>query len=197
MKRIFDLLTSCIVLLVLSPVLLFIAVLVKLDTPGPALFRQRRVGRFGRIFEILKFRTMTVHDASTGSLITVGDDIRITRSGKWLRRLKFDELPQFINVLLGDMSVVGPRPEVERYVAFYTDEERRIIQSIRPGITDNASIAFRNESDRLAQSSNPELAYTQEILPVKIQYYLAYAKNPSVFNDVIILLKTVVAIVRG
>ncbi len=145
-KRLFDILCAGVGLLLLSPLLLVVAAWVKLDSPGPVMFRQERVGRFGRSFRIHKFRTMRVDAPTLGPQITIGDDARITRSGRWLRASKVDELPQLWDVLRGAMSLVGPRPEVPRYVAMYPAELRALVLSVRPGITDPASLSFRNEA---------------------------------------------------
>ena len=154
-KRLMDWLITLALLPVALPLMAAIALWVRLDSPGPALFRQERVGRGGRLFRIHKFRTMRLHDGS-GPQITASGDARITRAGRWLRRSKLDELPQLIDVLAGDMSLVGPRPEVPRYMALYPDEARRRILSVRPGITDRAAIGFRDEERLLAASDNPE-----------------------------------------
>ncbi len=195
-KRLLDIVVSGSALLVLGPVLLAIALWVRWDSAGGALFRQERVGRHGRHFHIYKFRSMHTGADRAGPAITVGEDARITRAGQWLRHSKLDELPQLFNVLKGDMSLVGPRPEVPRYVAMYPAELRAIVLSVRPGITDLASIAFRNESALLAQSADPERTYVQEILPVKLDYAARYARNPSVWQDLRILARTVHAVLR-
>lgn len=195
-KRCFDLLFTIPGLIFLSPLFIVIAVWIKLDSTGEVFFRQKRVGLHGRIFEILKFRTMIAEAPKQGLQITVGQDNRITRCGYILRKYKLDELPQLINVLIGDMSLVGPRPEVPRYIAEYTKRERDIVLSVRPGITDNASIAYRDESSVLAQASSPEETYIQEILPIKISYYIDYVHNRSLWNDFIIIWRTFAAILK-
>ena len=195
-KRLLDILVSGIALLLLGPVLLGIALWVRWDSAGGALFRQERVGRHGRSFHIYKFRSMHTGADQAGPAITVGEDARITRAGHWLRHSKLDELPQLLNVLRGDMSLVGPRPEVPRYVALYPAELRDTVLSVRPGITDLASIAFRNESVLLAQSADPERTYVEEILPVKLDYAARYARNHSVWQDLKILAQTVHAVLR-
>lgn len=188
LKRAFDVVASALGLLLLSPLLLVLALWVKLDSPGPVFFRQERVGRHGQPFRIIKFRSMRVdHD---GPQITVGDDARITRSGRFIRACKFDELPQLINVLLGDMSLVGPRPEVPRYVALYPPEVHDEVLSVRPGITDWASVQYRSESSLLAASSDPEVTYTTVILPAKLALYQQYVRQRSFWLDCRIICMT-------
>jgi lipopolysaccharide/colanic/teichoic acid biosynthesis glycosyltransferase len=196
LKRLLDIVVAGSALLLLGPVLLAIALWVRCDSAGGALFRQERVGRHGRHFTIYKFRTMRTGADRSGPAITVGEDARITRAGHWLRHSKLDELPQLLNVLTGDMSLVGPRPEVPRYVAMYPAEISAIVLSVRPGITDLASIAFRNESTLLAQSADPERTYVEDILPVKLEYAARYAQNPSLWQDLVILVRTVDAVLR-
>lgn len=195
-KRLFDLLLSTLGLLALAPLLLFIAVLIKLDSPGPVMFRQERVGRFGRPFRIHKFRTMRHEPAGQGLQITVGADRRITRVGGFLRASKLDELPQLLDVWLGDMSLVGPRPEVPRYVVHYPAGLREKVLSVRPGITDIASIEYRDESAVLARASDPEHAYIHEVLPHKLALAARYVERSSIWLDVWLIWRTVVAIVR-
>ena len=195
-KRLFDLLLSTLGLLVLAPLLLVIAVLIKLDSPGPVMFRQERVGRFGQPFRIHKFRTMRHEPAGQGLQITVGADRRITRVGGFLRASKLDELPQLLDVWLGDMSLVGPRPEVPRYVAHYPAGLREKVLSVRPGITDIASIEYRDESAVLARASDPEHAYIHEVLPHKLALAARYVERSSIWLDVWLIWRTVVAIVR-
>ena len=191
-KRLFDLAFSALALAVLALVLLAVALWVVWDSPGPALFQQVRVGRRGRLFPIYKFRTMQAEAA--GPAITVGADARITRAGRWLRRSKVDELPQFINVLRGDMSIVGPRPEVPRYVALYPDDLRDVVLSVRPGITDIASIAFRDESTLLGASRDPERTYVEQILPAKLRHAADYARSHTFWNDLKIIARTIAAL---
>ena len=193
-KRLFDIAFAGLALLLLCPVLLAVALWVRLDSPGPVFFRQQRVGQGGRPFSIYKFRTMHTGAEAVGPQITVGQDARITRAGTWLRRSKLDELPQFLNVLRGDMSVVGPRPEVPRYVAQYPAEMRQSVLSVRPGITDLASIAFRNESELLACSPDPERTYVEEILPTKLRYATQYVHTHSLWLDLQIIAWTVLAV---
>lgn len=190
-KRALDVLLSFFSLLALSPLLLAVAVWVSCDSPGPIIFRQQRVGRGGRLFTIFKFRTMRTDTEAHGAQITVGNDSRITRAGAFLRRTKVDELPQLWNVLLGDMSIVGPRPEVPRYVALYPPLVREIVQRMRPGITDMASLAFRDESTLLGQSADPEATYVQQILPIKLRYATDYVQNQSLWLDLKIIMRTV------
>lgn len=188
-KRAFDLFWSALGLAALSPLLLLVALLVKLEDRGPVFFRQVRVGRGGRPFRIWKFRTMVVDAERRGRALTVGQDTRITRIGRFLRSTKLDELPQLINVLVGEMSLVGPRPEVPRYVERYTEAQRAIL-GLRPGITDLASIKYRNESDLLGQAEDPEATYVQVVLPDKIRINLAYAARAGVGSDFLVILAT-------
>lgn len=196
LKRLFDLVFTIPGVIILSPVLLVLALWIHFDSKGPIFFRQERVGRYGVPFRIFKFRTMVVDAEKQGKQITVGDDKRVTRSGEVLRHYKLDELPQLFNVLLGDMSLVGPRPEVPRYIAEYTEEERQEVLSVRPGITDSASIEFRSENEILGQAEDPEQAYIKEILPIKIKYYREYVQNHSILGDFMIILKTFKAIME-
>ncbi|HET9451271.1 MAG TPA: sugar transferase [Aggregicoccus sp.] len=188
-KRLLDL--ACVVpgLVLVGPGMLLIAVAVRLDSPGPALFRQERVGQGGRPFRMLKFRTMGVDAERQGGGLTVGEDRRITRVGRWLRALKLDELPQLLNVLRGEMSLVGPRPELRRYTDLYTDEQRRVLELL-PGITSPASIAYRDESALLATFADPERAYVERIMPHKIALHLAYAQHATALDDLRVLLST-------
>lgn len=189
-KRAFDIAFSTIGLLIIWPVLLIIALAIALDSRGGVLFRQTRVGKNGVEFKILKFRTMIPKAEAKGMQLTVGRDSRITRVGKLLRKTKLDELPQLINVFAGDMSFVGPRPEVPKYVKLYTKEQRQVLL-VRPGITDLASIQFRHESELLSGSEHPEQTYIGEIMPEKIRLNMLYLKNLSVWNDVLIILRTI------
>ena len=185
LKRLFDIAASGIGLLLLAPLLLGIAVWIKRDSPGPVFFRQERIGRHGQPFRIYKFRSM--RQDNTGLQITVGEDARITRSGRFIRAYKLDELPQLINVLLGDMSLVGPRPEVPRYVALYPADVRAEVLSVRPGITDLASVQYRSESTLLEQSSNPEQTYVDTILPAKLALCRQYVRERSFWLDLRII----------
>lgn len=195
-KRLFDLFFSGLGLLALGPLLLLIALAVKLDSPGPVFFRQERVGRHGRPFRIHKFRTMQHAPTGQGLQITVGADRRITRVGHFLRASKLDELAQLIDVWQGTMSLVGPRPEVPRYVAHYPAGLRDKILSVRPGITDIASIEYRDESTVLARAADPEHAYIHEVLPHKLALAAAYVDQASVWLDVRPIFRTIAAIVR-
>jgi len=179
----------------LSPVLLAIALAVKMDSPGPVFFKQQRVGRFGRPILIHKFRTMVADAETRGMQITVGADPRVTRVGRILRRSKLDELPQLLDVFVGTMSLVGPRPEVPRYVACYPDDVRDIVLSVRPGITDRASIEFRHENEILGRAKDPHEAYVNEVLPVKLGYYCDYVRTQSFFGDLAIIYDTVRAVI--
>lgn len=190
MKRIFDISITLPALLVLSPLLLLIALLIKADSAGPVLYLQERIGKNRIPFFIYKFRTMHV-DADKKGLLTVGGrDPRVTRIGYGLRKYKLDELPQLLNVLAGTMSLVGPRPEVKKYVDLYTGEQLKVL-SITPGITDYASIAFSDENERLARSSQPEHTYIREIMPAKLQLNLKYLEEQSLMTDVKIILRTI------
>ena len=188
LKRLFDMAASGIGLLLLAPLLLALAVWIKCDSAGPVFFLQERVGLHGKLFRIIKFRSMRQNNS--GPQITVGADARITRSGRFIRAYKLDELPQLINVLLGDMSLVGPRPEVPRYVALYPADVREEALSVRPGMTDLASVQYRSESDLLAASSDPERTYTTVILPAKLALYQQYVRQRSLWLDVRIICVT-------
>ena len=189
MKRLFDLCWTLPGLLVLWPAFLVIALLIKLDDGGLVFFRQVRVGRSGRAFRVWKFRTMIAHAEQLGAPLTVGEDPRATRFGRWLRQSKLDELPQLFNVLAGEMSLVGPRPEVPRYVALYSPDQRRVLD-LMPGITDPASIAYRHENDLLARAPDPERHYISVILPAKIRINLDYAARATRWTDLVVLLDT-------
>lgn len=195
LKRVFDLLASSAGLLVLSPLFLVVAVLIKADSSGPVFYRQLRVGRGERLFRIHKFRTMVAGADVRGPQLTSGNDRRITRIGAFLRRWKIDELPQLIDVLRGDMSLVGPRPEVPEYVSHYPEEMRRLVLSVRPGITDRASIHFRDENELLVGKENPAKFYIEEILPVKLKHHEDYARSNSVVSDLRIILETLRAVI--
>lgn len=196
MKRLFDIACSLIGLLVLFPLFLIVSILIVLDSGFPVFYKQSRVGKDNIEFSLWKFRSMHT-DADKRGLLTVGDrDPRITRIGLILRKTKLDELPQLINVLLGDMSLVGPRPEVRKFVDHYTEEQMRVL-SIRPGITDNASIRFRNETEILAAQEDPERYYIDRILPEKIELYLKYVDSRSFFGDLKMIFNTFVAIIRS
>jgi lipopolysaccharide/colanic/teichoic acid biosynthesis glycosyltransferase len=187
--RLLDYMFSLAGLIALSPVFLLVALLVKLTSKGPIFYLQNRVGKDGKDFKVYKFRTMYTNADKKGLLTVGGKDNRVTSIGYYLRKFKLDELPQLLNVLAGDMSIVGPRPEVRRYVDLYTAEQRRVL-SVRPGITDYASIAYRNENDLLAMAQNPEEMYIQEILPRKIELNFNYINNRSIKTYFKIIIKT-------
>lgn len=194
-KRLFDIAAAIIGLALLAPLFVLVALAIKFDSAGPVFFRQRRVGRWGKPFDIVKFRTMNARTMETRQL-TVGEDARITRIGGPLRKYKIDELPQLINVLQGTMSLVGPRPEVPRYVACYAPEVRAIVLSVAPGITDLASILYRDENRLLGEATDPEKTYIETILPVKLDYYIRYVQQRGFWTDLKIIWKTLVAILR-
>lgn len=195
LKRVFDILFSLFGLVLLAPFFIVIALLVKLTSKGPVFYAQKRIGIAGKGFDLLKFRTMFVGSDKKGLLTVGANDSRITKVGLFLRKYKLDELPQLINVLNGTMSFVGPRPEVEKYVKMYT-EKQRVILNVRPGITDFSSIYFRNESDLLSQSTDPEAFYVQRIMPQKIRLNKVYIHNQSVQLDIQIILKTLLHIFK-
>ncbi len=189
MKRLFDFLMSLIGLVILFPVLLLVALAVVLDSGWPVFFVQKRVGLGGALFPMYKFRSMTVmREAASGSF-DAGDSSRVTRVGRWMRKTKIDELPQLWNVLIGNMSLVGPRPEVQKWVLVYP-ERWKLVHTVRPGITDNASIEFRNEEALLAASQAPETTYMEVVLPQKLALYESYVRSHSFLGDVRIILKT-------
>ena len=190
LKRVMDLFFSFFGLVILSPVFLVIAIWIKLDSKGPVFYRQVRVGKNMKPFKIFKFRTMIYDPYDKGLQLTTSDDKRITRSGRFLRKTKLDELPQLINVLIGEMSLVGPRPEVPKYVEYYPEEVRKIVLSVPPGITDRASLEFKNENEILHLSKDPEKKYIDEILPVKLEYYVEYVENRTLFGDIKIIIDT-------
>lgn len=196
-KRAFDLFCSAVGLVALAPVFTVVAVSIRIDSPGPVFFRQERVGRFGRVFRIHKFRTMRHRPDVGGPSITVGIDSRVTRLGALLRRYKIDELPQLIDVFEGSMSLVGPRPEVPEYVAHYPVEDRDIVLSVRPGITDLASLEFSDESSLLARAEDPQRFYVEEVLPMKIKYYREYVGTRTLIGDVRIILATLQKVFLG
>jgi len=190
-KRIFDFICSTLGLIVLSPILIAIAIKIKTGSDGAVFFKQIRVGEKNKEFEILKFRTMVVDAEKLGRQITVGNDSRITKVGGFLRKYKLDELPQLINVFKGDMSLVGPRPEVPRYVKIYNEEQRKVLE-VKPGITDLASIRYRDENDLLGEAENPDDLYINTIMPDKLALNLEYINNNNVFLDIYIILKTII-----
>ncbi len=192
-KRIFDIFFSFFGLLLLSPILLVVAVLIKLNSKGPVFFRQVRVGKNNNDFKIFKFRTMKL-DSDKMGLLTVGDkDPRVTTIGYTLRKCKLDEFPQLINVLIGDMSFVGPRPEVRKYVNYYSQDDLEIL-NVKPGITDYASIKYRNEAEIIKQAEDPERVYIEDIMPEKIKLNKIYINNFSIITDIKIILKTFLSI---
>lgn len=195
MKRIFDIVISGLGLLILSPFFLIIAVWIILDSKGPVFYRQVRVGKQNKDFHIYKFRSMRV-GSDKGSLVTIGGrDPRVTRSGYYIRKFKIDELPQLINVFIGDMSLVGPRPEVRHYVDYWTPEQMRVLD-VRPGITDPASIKFRNENELIEQADDPERYYIEVIMQEKIKLYLEYVDNHSFWGDIKLIFKTFFVIIK-
>jgi len=192
-KRLFDVTLAVVGVVVFWPLFVLIAFLIKMGGRGPVFFRQDRVGEGGRTFRIWKFRTMAV-ESLPGPQLTIGRDARITPVGRWLRRSHLDELPQLFNVLTGEMSLVGPRPEVPRFVELYDAEQQRVLE-IRPGMTDPASIRYRRESELLARATDPERFYVESVMPEKIQLNLEYARGATVWSDVRILLRTLAAVV--
>ncbi|MCG6837377.1 sugar transferase (plasmid) [Fusobacterium vincentii] len=194
LKRIFDIILSLFGLIILLPFMLIIAIFIKLDSKGTVFFKQVRVTKNGREFKIFKYRTMRV-GSDKYSQITVGKDDRITKIGSFLRKYKLDEIPQLINVLIGDMSLVGPRPEVPKYVALYTDEQKEILK-VRAGITDYASIEFSNENDLLALEEDPEKAYIEKVMPKKIELNKKYLSEISILTDIRIILLTIKKILK-
>ena len=195
MKRIFDVIASGLGLIVLSPLFLILAIWLTIDSRGPVFYRQVRVGYKNKDFRIFKFRSMRV-GADKGSLVTIGGhDPRVTRSGYFIRKFKFDELPQLINVFLGDMSLVGPRPEVRHYVDYWTPEQMHVLD-VRPGITDPASIKFRNENELMEKAEDPEKYYIEVIMQEKIKLYLEYVEKHSFWYDLGLIFKTFWAIVH-
>ena len=196
MKRLFDFIASFYGLILLTPIFVLAALWIKIDSRGPIFFRQERVGLQGALFRIHKFRTMVSDAEKKGMQITVGVDSRITAVGSILRKYKLDELPQLIDVFVGDMSLVGPRPEVPKYIDCYSDDEKHDVLSVKPGITDNASIEFRNENELLASSDDPEATYINEVLPKKIALYRKYVRERSFFGDVAIIFKTIFLVLK-
>lgn len=197
MKRLFDLITSLCGLIFCAPLFVAITIWIKLDSSGPVFFRQERVGLNGRLFNIHKFRTMVVNAEARGLQLTVGQDSRITRSGHFLRKYKIDELPQLIDVLVGTMSLVGPRPEVPKYVAHYPVELRKLILSVRPGITDFASLEFSDESALLETADDPEKTYLDTILPIKLDYCRRYVEQQSLWLDMQLIGRTIAKVWLG
>jgi lipopolysaccharide/colanic/teichoic acid biosynthesis glycosyltransferase len=195
-KRLFDVLGAVVSLVLLAPLMVLVAVAVRLDSPGPVLFRQERVGRHGRPFRIHKFRTMQVDATGRGPLVTASGDPRVTRVGAALRRHRLDELPQLIDVLKGDMSLVGPRPEVPRYVALYPPDLRERVLAVRPGITDPSSLEFLDEGELLARAADPEREYVDVILPRKLRRAADYADRATFATDLRVIGRTLGLLVR-
>lgn len=196
MKRLFDIISSGIGLILLSPVFLLLAIWIKLDSKGTVFYRQVRVGKNGRDFKIYKFRSMRLGSDKKGLITVGGRDPRVTRSGYYIRKYKLDELPQLINVFIGDMSVVGPRPEVRKYVNLYTEEQLKVL-SVKPGITDVASIKYRNENELLEKAADPDKMYIEVIMPDKLKYNLEYIKKQSFLYDIKLAFLTVKKIISG
>ena len=195
MKRLFDIVASGLGLLVLSPLFSIVAIWIKLDSKGPVFYRQVRIGLHNKDFRIFKFRSMRV-GADKGSLVTIGGrDPRVTRSGYFIRKFKIDELPQLINVFIGEMSLVGPRPEVRHYVDYWTPEQMHVLD-VRPGITDPASIKFRNENELMEKAENPEEYYINVIMQEKIKLYLEYVQNASFWYDIKLIFQTFWVIIK-
>lgn len=195
MKRLFDIIASGLGLLFLSPLFLIIAIWIKLDSKGPVFYRQVRVGKDNKDFRIFKFRSMRV-GSDKGSLVTIGGrDSRVTRSGYYIRKFKLDELPQLINVFIGDMSLVGPRPEVRHYVDYWTEEQMHVLD-VRPGITDPASIKFRNENELMEQAEDPENYYINVIMQKKLKLYLEYVNHNSFWGDIKLIFQTFAVIIK-
>lgn len=194
-KRAFDIVFAFVALVILSPLLLVFTMAVAFSSPGGGFFRQVRVGRNGRAFRLLKFRSMRPGSEAKGQLTIGGRDPRITPVGYFLRRTKLDELPQLWNVLVGDMSIVGPRPEVPRYVALYTPEQRRVL-SVRPGITGMASLDYVDENELLAKAADPERAYIEQVMPAKLALDLRYVRERNLLLDLRIIAATVKLIFR-
>lgn len=195
MKRLFDVIASGLGLIVLSPLFFILAIWIKLDSKGPVFYRQVRVGWHNKDFRIFKFRSMRV-GSDKGSLVTIGGrDPRVTRSGYYIRKFKLDELPQLINVFIGDMSLVGPRPEVRHYVDYWTEEQMHVLD-VRPGITDPASIKFRNENELMEKAEDPEKYYIEVIMQEKLKLYLEYVNSHSFWGDIGLIFKTFWTIVK-
>ncbi len=194
-KRCFDIIFAFFGIMLLLWLFLIIAMAIKCSSEGPVLFKQERVGRYGKTFKIWKFRSMIVNAESKGMQITTGCDNRITRVGKFIRKTKIDELPQLFNVLSGKMSFVGPRPEVLKYVALYNDDQLRVL-SVKPGITDLASIEFRNENDLLKDDENPEKKYIEDIMPKKLALNLKYIEKAGFFYDISLIFKTIGKVIK-
>lgn len=189
MKRLFDILASGLGLIVLSPLFAVLAVWIKTDSKGPVFYRQTRVGRDNKDFRLYKFRSMRPDSDKLGLITVGGHDPRVTRSGYYIRKYKLDEFPQLINVFVGDMSLVGPRPEVRKYVDLYTPEQMRVL-SVRPGITSLASIRYRNENEILAQAVDPDRCYIEQVMPDKLAIDLEYVNRATFWNDIKLIFST-------
>lgn len=194
MKRLFDIVMSFIGLILLSPIFLVIAIWIKLDSKGPVFYKQNRVGKDGKDFKIFKFRSMRQGSDKQGLITVGGRDPRVTNSGYYIRKYKLDEFPQLINVFLGDMSIVGPRPEVRKYVDLYTEEQLKVL-SVRPGITDIASIKYRNENDLLEKAEDADKMYIEIIMPDKLKYNLEYINKKSFIYDIRLIFETLLRII--
>ena len=194
LKRIFDIVMSLLLLILLSPIFVIVSIWIKLDSKGPVFFRQERVTTYGKHFRIFKFRTMVNDAEKKGSLVTVGNDARITRVGEKIRHVRLDEIPQLINVLTGDMTFVGTRPEVVKYVNAYTDEMYATLL-LPAGITSIASIRYKDEDEILKNASDPDKAYIQDVLPDKMRYNLDSIKHFSIWNELKTMLDTVKAVI--
>lgn len=195
LKRLFDILASLILLIILSPLFIIFSIMIKLDSKGPIMFKQNRVTENGRIFKIFKFRTMVENADKNGSQVTVKDDNRVTKIGKFLRKFRLDEIPQLINILIGDMSFVGTRPEVHKYVELYTDEMKATLL-MKAGVTSLASIKFKDEEKLLQMDGNIDKIYIENILPQKMQYNLEYLKRFNFFYDIKLMFMTLFAVVK-
>ncbi len=190
-KRIFDFIISLVGIIILLPIFILVSIAIKLDSKGSILFLQKRVGRYGKEFNIYKFRTMVTDAERLGKQITIGKDNRITKVGAFLRKFKIDELPQLFNVLKGDMSLVGPRPEVPKYVALYNEDQKKVLD-VRPGITDIASLRYKDENDILGEVDNPEDYYINVIMKDKLNLNLEYIEKGNVFFDIYLIVKTII-----
>ena len=195
MKRIFDIVTSSVILLIFFPVGILISLAITMESRGGVFYRQERIGRYGMPFKVFKFRTMKVDSEKLGTLTVGMKDNRITAVGVFLRKLKLDEFPQFLNVLIGQMSIVGPRPEVKEYVDLYSEEQRKVLD-VKPGITDYASLEYFKENELLGKSDNPRQTYIDEIMPAKLELNKKYLTNPTIIEDIKIMWKTFLKMVK-
>lgn len=195
MKRLMDIFFSLIGLILLFPLFLIVGLIISIDSKGGVFYKQTRVGKDGKDFKLFKFRSMAVGSDKKGLLTVGGNDSRITKPGYFIRKYKIDELPQLINVFIGDMSLVGPRPEVRKYVDLYNQEQQKVL-SVQPGITDYASIAYINENEVLGNSTNPEKTYIEEVMPSKLKLNLKYIEEKSVITDIKIIFKTIAKIIN-